>query len=168
MTEFLEEYERPAVRPTFITVLCILTFIGSGWGIISESIKYFSASSQAASIAVTKEKVNSDLQQNKDSSEGARFAQKMVNSIATSPEKIRKGALANGGGAILCLAGAFMMWNLKRKGFYLYLAGTLIGIISPFVVFGSNNFIAILSSVVIGFIGLIFLILYGVNLKHMK
>ena len=26
--------ERP-VRPTFLTVLCILTFIGSGWGLIS-------------------------------------------------------------------------------------------------------------------------------------
>ncbi len=168
MTEVLQEYERPAVRPTFITVLCILTFIGSGWGIISESIKYFSANSQAASIAITKEKVNSDLQSNKDSTEGARFAQKIVNSITTSPENIRKGALANGAGAILCIAGAFMMWNLKRNGFYLYMAGTLVGIISPFVVFGSNNFIAILSSVVIGFIGLVFVILYGVNLKHMK
>ena len=26
--------ERP-VRPTFLTVLCILTFIGSGWGLIN-------------------------------------------------------------------------------------------------------------------------------------
>ena len=24
-----------AVRPTFLTVLCILTFIGSGWGTVS-------------------------------------------------------------------------------------------------------------------------------------
>ena len=26
--------ERP-VRPTFLTVLCILTFIGSGWGLLN-------------------------------------------------------------------------------------------------------------------------------------
>lgn len=26
--------EKP-VRPTFLTVLCILTFIGSGWGLIN-------------------------------------------------------------------------------------------------------------------------------------
>ena len=34
-TEILDGGSAPAKRPVFITVLCILTFIGSGWGIIS-------------------------------------------------------------------------------------------------------------------------------------
>jgi type III secretory pathway component EscR len=168
MTEVLQDYERPAARPTFITVLCILTFIGSGWGLISESIKYSTADSQAAVISKVKEKANADIQKNNKDDEGAQFAKKMVNSISTSPDNIRKGALSNIAAAILCLAGAFMMWKLKKTGFYLYVAGTLVGIISPFVIFGGSNMMSILSSVVIGFVGLIFVILYGVNLKYMK
>jgi hypothetical protein len=35
MSEILENEAGNAKRPTFLTVLCILTFIGSGWGIIS-------------------------------------------------------------------------------------------------------------------------------------
>lgn len=168
MTEVLQDYERSAVRPVFITVLCILTFIGSGWGVVSESIKYFTADSQATAISVAKEKVNADLQKNNDSGKGSQFAKKMMNSLNTSPENIKKGALSSTLAAILCIAGAIMMWNLKKTGFYLYVAGTLVGIISPFVIFGGGNFIAILSSALIGFIGLIFVILYGVNLKYMK
>jgi len=168
MAEVLQEYEYPPARPVFITVLCILTFIGSGWNLISESIRYSTASSQATAISMAKDKLNSDLQKNKDTSEGSRIAKKMVNSLKTTPENIRKGALSNIAAAILCLAGAFMMWKLKRTGFYLYVAGTLAGIISPFIIFGGNNFISIIGSVAIGFIGLIFVILYGVNLRHMK
>ncbi|MEP7110029.1 MAG: hypothetical protein ABI760_18685 [Ferruginibacter sp.] len=168
MTEVLQDYENPATRPTFITVLCILTFIGSGWNVISESIKYATANSQAAAISMAKEKVNSDLKRNNDSSEGSRFAKKMMNNLSATPDNIRKGALSNIAAAIFCLAGAFMMWKLKRTGFYLYVAGTLIGIISPFVIFGGSNFISIISSVAIGFIGIIFVILYGVNLRYMK
>ena len=168
MAEVLQDYELPAGRPAFITVLCILTFIGSGWGVISESIKYFTANSQAAVISKVKEKANSDLQRNNDSDEGSQLAKKMVNSLNTSPENIKKGALSNTAAAILCLAGAFLMRNLKKIGFYLYVAGILVGIISPFVIFGGSNLISIISSEVIGFIGLIFVILYGVNLRYMK
>ena len=34
-------FENKPKRPTFITVLCILTFIGSGWGTISNLISIF-------------------------------------------------------------------------------------------------------------------------------
>jgi len=168
MGEVLQDYERPPVRPTFITVLCILTFIGSGWGVISETTRYFTADSQAAAFSKVKEKANSDLQKNKKQNGDTKFAVKVVNSINASPEDIKKGAISNIAGSLLCLAGAIMMWRLKRTGFYLYLAGILVSIISPFVIFGSGNFVAIISSLFIGFVGLIFVILYGVNLKYMK
>ncbi len=39
MSETLESVVAPTTkRPTFLTVLCILTFIGSGWGIISSLV----------------------------------------------------------------------------------------------------------------------------------
>jgi hypothetical protein len=168
MAEVLQDYEQPVFRPVFITVLCILTFIGSSWSIINQGIKYFTANSQAAVISKIKEKANGDLQKNHNPGKDSRLAIKMVNSLTTSPENIRKGALAGIVAAVLCLAGAYMMWNLKKTGFYLYVAGTLTGIISPFIIIGGSNFISIIWSVVIGFVGLLFVILYGVNLRYMK
>lgn len=165
----LQEFEQPDARPTFITVLCILTFIGSGWGLINDSIKYYTADSQAEVILKVKENASSDISQNRDSTKpGSQFAEMMVGSLNLSPENIKMGALSNGAASIFCLAGAYMMWMLKRKGFYLYVIGTLIGVISPFLIFGTGNFLAIISSAVVGFIGLIFVIMYGVNLKYMN
>jgi hypothetical protein len=43
--EYPEDEKYPAKRPVFLTVLCILTFIGSGWALMSAVISYNSASS---------------------------------------------------------------------------------------------------------------------------
>jgi len=167
MTEPFQDYEPAPVRPTFITVLCILTFLGSGLGLISSGIKYGTATTQAAQMSLTKEKIDSDLNRKDNNSGGARFARKMAGNLSISAESIRKSALADILAGILCLAGALMMWKLRKTGFYLYVAGTLIGVISPFIILGAANFIAIISSVATGFIGIAFVIMYGVNLKYM-
>ncbi|MEO6732433.1 MAG: hypothetical protein ABIN01_14540 [Ferruginibacter sp.] len=170
MTEALQDYERPAGRPVFITVLCILTFIGSGWGLIGGAIQYFTAEKQAQTMVLTKEKASADLQKGGKDDAGTKMAEKVVNSMtsAFTVENLKNAALAAILAAALCLAGARMMWNLKKTGFYLYVVGTLVGIISPFLIYGSNNIMSIISSVIVGFIGIIFVILYGVNLKYMK
>ncbi len=170
MSEVLQDYEAPVKRPTFITVLCILTFIGSGWGLVGGAIQYFSADKQALSMSISKEKVATDIQKSGKSDAGTQMAEKMVNSMgsAFTVENLKKTAIASVVGALLCLAGAFLMWQLKKTGFYLYIAGTLIGIISPFVIYGTDNLMSIITSVMVGFFGIVFVILYGVNLKHMK
>ncbi|MEO6721471.1 MAG: hypothetical protein ABIN67_13975 [Ferruginibacter sp.] len=170
MAEILQDYEqRPAGRPTFLTILCILTFIGSGWGVISGVIQYATADTRAHEMSMAKDKANSDLQKSGKDDAGTRFAGKMVNAISNiTADDIKKGALLEILGAAICLAGAFMMWNLKKTGYYLYIVGILIGIISPFIIFGASNFVAIMSSAVVGFIGIVFIILYGVNVKHMR
>jgi len=168
MSDFLESQEQPISRPVFITVLCILTFIGSGWGIISEGFKYFTADSQAVSITQTKESLSVGLEKKGKNGTPSVFSEKIVESLNASPKSIRMGALANATSAAFCLIGAFLMWQLKKRGFYFYLAGTVIGIISPFIIFGASNLIAIISSAAFGFFGLIFVILYSVNLRFMK
>lgn len=170
MTEVLQDYERPASRPTFITVLCILTFIGSGWGLIAGGIQYFSAEKQAQAMIITKDKASADIQKSNKDDAGTIMAEKVVNSMtsAFTADNLKKAGLAAMLAAALCLAGAFMMWQLKKTGYYIYIVGTLVGVISPFIIYGSNNIMSIFSSVIVGFIGIIFVILYGVNLKHMR
>lgn len=170
MAEELQDYERPAARPTFITVLCILTFIGSGWGLIGGGIQYFSAEKQAQQMVIAKQKASADIQKSGKEDAGTKMAEKMVNSMtgAFTEENLKKAGLAAMLAAVFCIAGAVYMWMLRKNGFYLYIVGTLIGIIAPFIIYGSNNLMSIMSSVFVGFIGIIFVILYGVNLKYMK
>ena len=94
----------------------------------------------------------------------------MVTSVtgAATAENFRKAGISDIAASVLCLTGAFLMWRLKKVGFYLYLLGTLVGVIAPFVIFGSGNLLSILTSVFVGFFGIIFLILYGLNIKYMK
>lgn len=171
MTDELTNFdERPVGRPTFLTVLCILTFIGSGWGLISGGISYMNADKTAAQMSATKQDITHKVDSTKSNDDGQKFAERIVSSMtdAFTPDKIRKSSIASIVAAILCLAGAFMMWQLKKTGFYSYLAGTLIGVIAPFVIFGSGSFFAIAGSAIAGFIGILFVILYAVNLKHMR
>ncbi|MGG9971679.1 hypothetical protein ACQ33O_07775 [Ferruginibacter sp. SUN002] len=171
MTDVLTNYDQsPPKRPTFLTVLCILTFIGSGWGLINGITQYFTAESQVAAMSLVKENVNAEMQKVSDANPGGKMVSEMVGGMLNvfTPENVKKMALAGILAAVLCLAGAFLMWGLKKKGFYSYIAGTLVGIITPFVLFGAGNLLAMGMSVMVGFIGLVFVILYGVNLKHMN
>lgn len=46
--DHLEEENYPIKRPTFLTVLCILTFVGSGWALFSSITSYNSAETTTA------------------------------------------------------------------------------------------------------------------------
>ena len=118
-------------RPAFLTVLCILTFVGAGLGVLGSF---------------------------------GNFAVDATLGIVT--------LLAN----VLCIVGAIMMMKLKKTGFYLYVVGELLPLIYTFVVlgglgamnvpiFGEAVIIIYLIALVIP---LAFIVMYGVNLKHMK
>jgi hypothetical protein len=161
----------PPVRPVFLKVLCMLTFIGSGYNIINSAITYFNADTIAKVFVDVKTKMDHDVSKEKkakDSTEINMVTNIMKNASAIStPESLRKTAIGNFVTSIMCLSGAILMWRLRRIGFYLYVLGTIIGIILPFYLFGSN-FLTNLSAGFMGFIGILFVIFYAMNLKSMK
>jgi hypothetical protein len=57
------------------------------------------------------------------------------------------------------------MWNLKKTGFYLYIAGIIILVAAPFAM---GKLVGAIGASLIGFIGVIFIVMYGVNLKYMN
>lgn len=67
------------------------------------------------------------------------------------------------GVTLLALAGVIMMWKLKKTGFYLYTGAQLLGIIIPVVIAGmaSMSWFGLIISVA-------FIVMYGLNLKHMS
>ncbi|MEO8721395.1 MAG: hypothetical protein ABI372_09835 [Ginsengibacter sp.] len=163
----------PEQRPSFLTWLCILTFIGSGWGIISSIGSYTTALKTSTFLSQNKN-VDTNSMSLKDTADAmernhAVIEQKIKASFSRllKKENIEKAAIGNFMGAILTLAGALMMWNLKRIGFYIYILGVVFGILMPFYIFG-NDMIAVGATSFPNFFGLIFIALYALNIKSMR
>jgi len=176
MENNLSEFDQePATRPTLLTVLCILTFIGSGWSIISNIWAYSKAKETAQ--AFSKNIIHSqDSLTNKDSvslNQNRKnknvFGEKMMRSVSKlmTVDNIRKAAIGTLIASLFTLTGALMMWWLNRKGFYLYILGVIIGLLIPFYLYG-GNLVAVGISSATGFFGLVFIAMYALNLKSMK
>lgn len=156
-------------RPTFLMVLCILTFIGSGWGIVSGISGYFTANA-AAGMAQTAMQDAQENIENASSDAGSKMAEKMLSGISNTmkPENLKKNALFSVVASVFTLLGGILMFGLKKPGFWIYLLGTVIGIAGPFIAFGGGSIITIISSSLVAFVGVLFVVLYALNLKYLR
>lgn len=153
------------VRPTFITVLCILTFIGSGWKAVSNLISIFTYNLGNTMLQI--EQI-SDATNNQYGNNA--FLNGIFNSsvevLKITAEYGREIAIMSLVLSLLSIVGAILMFNLRRSGFYFYVAAQslLLFIVPYFTGFSLLIFTGILFSSIPT---LIFIILYAVNLKHM-
>ena len=156
------------LRPTFLTVLCILTFIGSGYGIFNSISSYKGAEVAVGLTSDIMEDAMDKIEDEADSESEAAMAQKIVGAVTEglSVENIKNMAIANGISSILCLIGAFLMWGLDKKGFYLYVIGTVAGIVAPIMIY--KGILGAMAGGGIAFFGILFVVLYGLNLKHLR
>ena len=153
-------------RPQFLTVLCILTWIACGlvllttlWGVVSQQ----TPEEQYEAI----EKMREANPEMADRMEQAFEAQN--NSNQTIGIAINLVALG------LSAFGAYMMWQLKKTGFYLYVAGEAIpylgfltgGSQAMSMMLGGPGMMATMIGILV-VIDLVFIIMYAVNLKHMR
>lgn len=153
-------------RPTFLTVLCILSFLGSSWGIITGTISYLTANTASELTKVSMQ----DSQEKLDSMGGSKLAEKIMADAqaSTSPENLKKMGLVTIISSVITLLGAILMFGLKKSGFWLYLLGSVIAIVMPIVIYGAGSLVSIVSVLGAAFIGVLFVILYGLNLKYLK
>lgn len=133
-------------RPVFLTVLCILSFIASGLAILG----YITAIGLAGLATAVSSKAASTAAQYGGTysapSTAIIWAYIIVGSIAT----------------VVGLIGVIKMWKLKKAGFMLYVAATVIALIMSIVYTGvSANLIGIVISAA-------FIVMYGLNLKSMS
>ncbi len=173
LSEFEEE---PVSRPTLLNVLCILTFIGSTWTILTNIWAYSTADKTAKIFSNIRHNNIPDSISKSDSviykvgdKKRSMFGEKMMSSLSNlfTAEKIKENALGVIITAIFTLSGALLMWRMRRIGFYLYSTGVLLSIIVPFYLFG-NNLLAIGISSFSNFFGLVFVALYALNFKVLK
>ena len=141
-------------RPVFLTVICILTFVGVGVSIIQNWVVLYS-------LNQVEEAYSSFGGLNDDLGDSYKWQKIYV--------------LVNMFGALLCLAGAIIMLNLRKFGYFIYLGGQIIPLIIAFLAMSNNTFL-LGGFAGFGFIWFIasmifpvgFSIMYGLNYKYMR
>lgn len=151
-------------RPAFLTVICILTFIGSGWGVVSGVMKLFTANLMNSNMQIdTYSSMMGDVE---DNSLATQMLQSTMETFQTTAIHAKEIATMNLVLSLMSLLGAILMFNQRRLGFYFYaVAQVLMLFVIPY--FAGFSMMTVIGTVGSGFITLIFIILYAVNLKHM-
>jgi|ERR1051325_1502544 hypothetical protein len=152
-------------RPGFLKVLCILSFIGTGIGLVYGLWSWYAMNA----LASLTDSMGSAMGDVAGSDAGAAMGDAMnqgMSALGMDPHKQATSALIVALLNIVVFAGAFMMWKLKKSGFYIYTLGQVASIAVPFVVVGGlmGGGMAIFG----GIFAVAFIIMYGVNLKHMS
>ncbi len=158
----------PKVRPTFLTILCILTFIGSGYGIIDAITNYTAADTAGEMVELVDEQIDEEMDNDNMSDSEKRMVENLMGGFSESltADNIRMMSILKIISCIMTLAGAILMWNLRKPGYYLYIAGIATLVIGYIAIFG--GLVGAIAAGASGFFGVLFIILYGLNVKHMN
>jgi hypothetical protein len=147
-------------RGTFLLVLCILSWIATGFGLFGVVSSFFGGESGLEQQIVMLEETTTGFQILDTAIEG---------SIQTLEITLEKFQLYHIGNTLIFLTGIFsvyLMFNLKKAGYFVYIAYLLASVFFHNMIFGEMP-TTIMTVVMMSFISVIFIVLYGVNLKRM-
>ncbi|HKL02729.1 MAG TPA: hypothetical protein VJ911_03605 [Cryomorphaceae bacterium] len=157
-------------RPTFLTVLCILTFVVSGYNFFESAFGLFVTDSFDQSQWTEISEQMSEAMNDVDS-ESREVIERMMNAasetIVAGMENAMVLGLVEMLAAALSVIGALLMFKLKMGGYYTYILAKLVGVIVPLAILGVN----LLTGIIFGFaafVSIVFIILYGLNAKHLS
>lgn len=159
MQETSENTTLEANRPKFLTVLCIISFVLVGISVAVLLTQYFELAKQAKSL--------SNFGNSSKNGFAAAFGA-LAESFGVDVEKLATSALIQALINIPILIGVLLMWKRNKIGFYVYVAFQLIQPIVPLLM-GIELLGDMMTMAVWGvIIGVVFTVLYALNLKHMS
>lgn len=151
-----------------LTAVCIASFIMGIWNFAGGISSAFTDTSQRE-LAIAKVRMEESLQ--KLNGAGEETVAQLMGSAVTMAERTVENAKPLGYSAIILavigLVGVWLMWKLKRMGFWIYSVASITGLVIPAIVLGGG----IMTMVAVGFSGVVavaFIVLYAVHLKHMR
>jgi hypothetical protein len=138
-----------AKRPVFLTVLCILSFIAAGFAIIGY-VTVLTLMGAASAVASGMEGMSAE------SSAMMSEAMSKVPSAGLTWAYLIVGFIT----VIVSLFGVIKMWKLQKIGFFMYVGASVASMVMGIIYSGFG---------VMGVIfPVLFIVLYGLNLKHLK
>lgn len=161
--------EQPKLsRPAFLTVLCILTFIGSGWSVLSDLLRLFTAGVMDSTVEIRQyTSMVGEMQGQGASPFMAKILNSMMDFIRLTALHAREMTVIDLILSLIGLLGAILMFHLRRFGFYLYTAAQILMLfILPYFV--GITPIVLFSMVFSGLLTIGFIIMYAVNIKYLK
>lgn len=153
-------------RPTFLTVLCILSFIGLGLSILSNLWGLLFSKGMKAVSGMAEEGFSEAMTEiESEAPEMGGFMDSMFGGAMKAMEHYTLLTSVTLICSIIALVGVIMMWQLKKTGFYLFTGAKVIVILLPLILIGGlvggmSLFGAIFP--------IAFIVMYAVNLKAMK
>lgn len=155
-------------RPTFLTVLCVLSFVGGLWG-AWDGMK--SAFTDAPLEEVEEARMAIEEAMTQVDGPGADVAVRMMEEGLALAEQAATNAVPLGYigliSSVLGLVGVWMMWNLRKNGFYIYVVSSILGLSLPYIFIGFSM-VGLLGLGFVGFITVLFIVLYAIHLKYMS
>ncbi|AFK03844.1 hypothetical protein Emtol_2708 [Emticicia oligotrophica DSM 17448] len=155
-----------SVRPTLLTILCVLTLIWNAYKFYGAIPNTFTPEK----VMESKEQANEMMMDMFSKYMSEKDIEKVEESQAETEKMFQRDNLVLAGGvnlisSLLIMLGAIWMWGLRKKGFWVYIAGNVVGILAPIVIFGGSIgwSIGIMSLIA----SAIFTGLYAINLKYL-
>ncbi|MEY4002560.1 MAG: hypothetical protein RIT07_602 [Bacteroidota bacterium] len=146
-----------------INVLTILTFIGCSIAFISAIWSLYSSGKSMDQIAQMQEQVD---QMGETSETAANMMLQSIEMVKTQYDNRYLLFIVNLLATGLCLFGAIEMRKMRKNGFYLWLTGELLPILITVAIIGFNLMGGIVLVASLLFAG-VFIVLYGLQVKHM-
>jgi hypothetical protein len=144
-------------------VLSILTFIGCGIAFISAIWSLYSSGKSMEQIAIMQEQVD---QMGETSETAANIMLQSIDMVKKQYDNRYLLLIVNLLATGLCLFGAIEMRKMRKNGFYLWLTGELLPILITVAIIGFNLMGGIVLGASLLFAG-VFIVLYGLQVKHM-
>lgn len=153
-------------RPRLLAFLCMLTFISSVSGLITQSERLWSPGVVADETRGMFEQLQENMEA-QSTDENAAFVEDLFTSLyeTTNAETIQLSAIIMLIYESLTLFGAYLMWTLQKRGFYYYVGGVTVVILAPALLIG--GWLGTMTLIGGGFFSTIFAFLYRSQLKYM-
>jgi len=141
-----------AKRPVFLTVLCILSFVAAGFA----AIGYIAVITLMGAVTAGASALEGM------SGEAGAAGAAITEAISTGPSAgltwayIVVGFLT----MLISLFGVIKMWKLQKMGYFLYVGASVVSMIMG-IIYSGFGVMAVIFPI-------LFIVLYGLNLKHLK
>ncbi len=154
-------------RPVFLTVICILSYVGLGLSILNGLAGAIFGRVATYLSPLVKSVMKEDVDLDTLPDAARRLVESSFSIVNKALEYATTMSLLSAVLCIIALFGVINMWQLKKMGFYLYTGAKIFILLIP-VIFLGFNFFSFIAVTINGLFVLLFIILYAVNLKHMN
>jgi hypothetical protein len=159
--------DAPVSRPTFLTILCFLTFMSSVSNLWTHAEGFWNPGLVADQLKEKFEVLYKRLDDVQRTDEESKAIDQIFSPVIedTTAASMKKLSLIMIIFQSMTLYAAYLMWHLEKRGFYLYLIAVALAFVMPLIsITGVLGLIMALSGTFPSFFMCIF---YRLNLKHL-